>query len=646
MKKTKLELTWIGKDKRPKLEPRILLEDSELSYHASHRMSDDDIFDNRLIFGDNLLALKALEQEFSGKVKCVFIDPPYNTGSAFTHYDDGLEHSIWLGLMRDRLEIIKRLLAEDGSLWITISDDEVHYLKVLCDEIFGRPNFINEISINIKNVAGASGGGEDKKLKKNIEYILIYAKDYMQLETFKSSYTYTPIIELVEQYREEGRSWKYTTALTYEGDKEFIGSTLDGDGNEIKIYKRINPIFKSINAIMQEESLTEEEAYKKYALKLFQTQMPQSSIRPRVMEKVQSLDLNHDFYSIEYVPRSGRNKGTIYEQFYKGDSFRLLAWLKDVSEEIDGTIYKKDMQGNYWDFVRETKNLSKEGGVQFPNGKKPEALIHQIFDICTNKGDLVLDSFAGSGTTGAVAQKMGRRWIMVELGDHIHTHIIPRLHRVIDGTDQGGISQAVGWQGGGGFRYYRLAPTLIVNDKWGNPIINPAYNPTMLAEAIAGLEGFTYAPSDTLWWQHGYSTENDYIYVTTQSLSADQLQALSDEVGKERNLLVCCGAYRGVTAEQATERFPNLTIKKIPKMVLQRCEWGHDDYSLNIANLPMAEPESLPEQPAKPNKKTSSKKATKKTTAKTATENAMTGQQALFGLEGLEDNSEKGVSNE
>ena len=610
-KKTKLELTWIGKDKRPKLEPRILLEDMDKSYHASQRFSADDIFDNRLIFGDNLLALKALEQEFSGKVKCVFIDPPYNTGSAFTHYDDGLEHSIWLGLMRDRLEIIKRLLAENGSLWITISDDEVHYLKVLCDEIFGRPNFINEISINIKNVAGASGGGEDKKLKKNIEYILIYAKDYMQLETFKSSYTYTPIIELVEQYREEGRSWKYTTALIYEGDKEFIGSTLDGDGNEIKIYKRINPIFKSINAIMQEENLTEEEAYKKYALSLFQTQMPQSSIRPRVMEKVQSLDLNHDFYSIEYVPRSGRNKGTIYEQFYKGDSFRLLAWLKDVSEEIDGTLYKKDMQGNYWNFVRETKNLSKEGGVQFPNGKKPEALIHQIFDMCTNKGDLVLDSFAGSGTTGAVAHKMGRRWIMVELGDHIHTHIIPRLHKVIDGTDQGGISQTVGWQGGGGFRYYRLAPTLIVNDKWGNPIINPDYNPAMLAEAIAKLEGFTYQPSETLWWQHGYSTERDFIYVTTQTLSADQLQALSEEVGADRSLLVCCAAYRGVTADKATERFPNLTIKKIPKMVLERCEWGHDDYSLNIANLPIAEPDinNEPEKPKKIKKTTTKKQA-------------------------------------
>ena len=247
--------------------------------------------------------------------------------------------------------------------------------------------------------------------------------------------------------------------------------------------------------------------------------------------------------------------------------------------------------------------------MQFPNGKKPEALIKQIFDMCTEKGDLVLDSFAGSGTTGAVAHKMGRRWIMVELGDHIHTHIIPRLHKVIDGTDQGGISQTVGWQGGGGFRYYRLAPTLIVNDKWGNPIINPDYNPAMLAEAIAKLEGFTYQPSETLWWQHGYSTERDFIYVTTQTLSTNQLQALSDEVGADRTLLICCAAYRGVTADKATERFPNLTIKKIPKMVLERCEWGHDDYSLNIANLPIAEPDiSTPTQPPKKTKKATTKK--------------------------------------
>ncbi len=323
---------------------------------------------------------------------------------------------------------------------------------------------------------------------------------------------------------------------------------------------------------------------------------------------------------------------------------RIKRFLTDVKDGITSmTIWTYEEVGHNQDAKKEVKEFNSNDVFDTP---KPERLIERILTLATNKGDLVLDSFAGSGTTGAVAHKMGRRWIMVELGDHIHTHIIPRLHRVIDGTDQGGISQAVSWQGGGGFRYYRLAPTLIVNDKWGNPIINPDYNAAMLAEAIAGLEGFTYAPSDTLWWQHGYSTENDYIYVTTQSLSADQLQALSDEVGKERNLLVCCAAYRGVTAEQATERFPNLTIKKIPKMVLQRCEWGHDDYSLNIANLPMAEPDiSVTKEKPKSNKKTGSKKTTK-TTAKAKNENATTGQQALFGLEGLEDNSEKGVSNE
>ena len=219
---------------------------------------------------------------------------------------------------------------------------------------------------------------------------------------------------------------------------------------------------------------------------------------------------------------------------------------------------------------------------------KPERLLQRIIHIATNPGDLVLDSFAGSGTTGAVAHKMGRRWIMVELGEHCHTHIIPRLQKVIDGEDQGGISKAVNWQGGGGFRYFRLAPTLIVNDKWGNQIINPDYNPEMLAEAMAKLEGFTYQPSPTLWWQHGHSSENDYLYVTTQTLSAAQLQALAEEVGAGRSLLICCSAWRGITLQEAAERFPNLTLKKIPKMVRERCEWGQDDYSLNVANLPMA----------------------------------------------------------
>src|ERR1700677_2990856 len=141
-KRLKLELTWIGKENRPRLEPRILLEEADKSHHAKTRVTDHDIFDNRLIFGDNLIALKALEQEFAGKVKCIFIDPPYNTGSAFAQYDDGIEHSIWLSLMRDRMEILRRLLLEEGSLWATLDDNEAHYFKILGDEVFGRDCFI------------------------------------------------------------------------------------------------------------------------------------------------------------------------------------------------------------------------------------------------------------------------------------------------------------------------------------------------------------------------------------------------------------------------------------------------------------------------------------------------------------------------
>ena len=204
---------------------------------------------------------------------------------------------------------------------------------------------------------------------------------------------------------------------------------------------------------------------------------------------------------------------------------------------------------------------------------------------------MVLDSFAGSGTTGAVAQKMGRRWIMVELGEHCHTHIIPRLQKVIDGEDQGGISKAVNWQGGGGFRYYRVAPSLLEQDAWGRWVVNKDYNPEMLTQAICKLEGFTYAPSDTVFWQQGFSTETDFIYVTTQTLSLEQLQVLSDDVGQDRTLLVCCSAFRC-----KADRFANLTLKKIPKMVLNRCEWAHDDYSLNVENLPMQEREKLPGQ--------------------------------------------------
>ena len=180
---------------------------------------------------------------------------------------------------------------------------------------------------------------------------------------------------------------------------------------------------------------------------------------------------------------------------------------------------------------------------------------------------------------------MGRRWIMVELGEHCHTHIIPRLKKVIDGEDPGGITKAVNWKGGGGFRYYRLAPSLLEKDKWDNWVINKTYNSAMLAEALCKLEGFIYAPSDSVYWQHGHSTERDFIYVTTANLTHDQLQQLSDEVGADRSLLVLCTAFRA-----RADRYPNLTVKKIPRAVLARCEWGHDDYSLRVENLPHALP--------------------------------------------------------
>jgi adenine-specific DNA-methyltransferase len=267
----------------------------------------------------------------------------------------------------------------------------------------------------------------------------------------------------------------------------------------------------------------------------------------------------------------------------KGDAKpSLKRFLTDVQTGmVSKALWFRDEVGDNEQAKKEAKVLNEEDIFATP---KPERLIERVIQISTNKGDLVVDSFSGSGTTGAVAHKMGRKWIMIELGDHCHTHIVPRLKKVIDGEDQGGISKAVNWQGGGGFRYYRLAPSLLEQDRWGRWVISKDYDAAMLAEAICKLEGFTYAPSDTEWGNHGYSTEQDRIYVTTQTLSVEQLQALSDEVGEDYSVLVCCSAFRC-----KADRFPNLTLKKIPKMVLSRCEYGHDDYSLNVENLPMQE---------------------------------------------------------
>lgn len=249
------------------------------------------------------------------------------------------------------------------------------------------------------------------------------------------------------------------------------------------------------------------------------------------------------------------------------------------------SLWHYEFAGTNQDAKKEIKALF---GTKLFDTPKPEKLISIILQIATNPGDLVLDSFLGSGTTAAVAHKMGRRWIGVELGDHCYTHCKVRLDKVIDGTDAGGITKAVDWKGGGGYRFYELAPTLIKKDDWGQPVINSEFNPEMLAEAVCKLEGFTYAPSESEYFIHGKSTERDYIYVTTTYLKAEHLRALGELVGPERTLLVCCKGF------ETGVKVPNLTVKKIPQAVLDKCEYGHDDYSLNVKNLPMAAKE--PEQ--------------------------------------------------
>ncbi|MGF7157679.1 site-specific DNA-methyltransferase [Bartonella heixiaziensis] len=518
--KQKLELTWIGKEKRPKLEPRILLEDLEKSYHAPHQVSAQDIFDNKLIFGDNLLALKALEQEYTGKVKCIYIDPPYNTGNAFEHYEDGLEHSIWLSLMRDRLELLHHLLAEDGSIWISIDDDEQAYLKVLMDEIFGRKNFINNI-IWQKKYAPQN---DAKWLSDNHDFVMVYAKD----KTVWRPNLLPRSADMDARYKNPDND----SRGPWKSDNLSVKTM-----NLKDVYEIVTPSGRSV--------------------------MPPAGTSWRVSKQkfAKLLEDNRVWFG-----PTGSNVPSMK---------RFLSEVKNGM--VSMTVWPYQEVGHNQDAKKEAKVFNSDNVFATP---KPERLMERIIQLATNSGDLVLDSFAGSGTTGAVAHKMGRKWIMIELGEHCHTHIIPRLKQVIDGTDQGGISKNVNWQGGGGFRYYRLAPSLLQKDPWGQWIIRREYNAAMLSEAMCKHMGFTYAPDENHYWMQGYSTETDYIYVTTNAMTHEQLRVLREEVGPHRTLLICCSAF-----DTKPETFENLTLTKIPRAVLEKCEWGRDDYSLNVANL-------------------------------------------------------------
>ena len=551
---TKLELTWIGKyDRKMPVEPRILIENPAYSYgvpEAGVLPNGKPWKGNMLIHGDNLLALKALEQNFSNAVKCIYIDPPYNTGNAFEHYDDGLEHSIWLDLMYQRVTILHSLLSEDGAFCLHLDDGEVHYAKVICDEIFGRNNFIATVAIRSSTPSGVKTAHKNKKLIKQKDLMLVYKKS--------DALTINP------QYV---RKQAFDTHFNYfvDKDKEIVKPFLDvliengilAVGSKLSDFNINNPKHRQF--------------YLKNAASICQTQSFKNEEIKQASRKLAD--------KVMFV-----NKGLPEEMmFYNGRQ------LTPLSNSINKVLYHGSfvedisiLLCDFWDDV-DFQNTQHEGGIDFPNSKKPEMLVTRILSLFTNKPeDVVLDSFLGSGTTAAVAHKMHRRYIGVELGNHAYTHCYERLKKVVDGSDQGGVSKALNWHDGGGFKFYELAPSLLKEDAYGRLVINQEYNADMLAAAMAKQEGFVYEPSVDVYWKQGHSSESDYIYTTTQFVTVEVLAGIADQMAEGESLLVCCTAFQ----KECRGMFPNITVKKIPQMLLGKCEFNHDDYSLNIVALP------------------------------------------------------------
>jgi adenine-specific DNA-methyltransferase len=539
----KLELTWIGKGDEPKLEPRILIENPEYSY-------GDPTTENILIHGDNLLALKALEQDFAGKVKCIYIDPPYNTGNAFEYYDDGVEHSLWLNLMHQRIKILYNLLSKDGAFCIHLDDQEIHYAKVICDDIFGRDNFLNSLSIRDSHPSGLKLASKEKTIIKTKSQILLYRK--------------TRELRIRPIYQK-----RYNWDTHY---NTFMGNDLKPKSlKSVLIEQKI-----IVNDFKIDEDALKNKAFREFCFnnrdKIFQStkELPDIPKNESLINRdvvVKYLDANN----VENFALNGRRL------------FPLLKSIQDVG--IDGQINEDfaKLLCDFWDDV-DFNNTQNEGGVKFPASKKPEFLVGRILTMFSNKNDIVLDSFLGSGTTAAVAHKMKRKYIGIELGDHAKTHCYPRLKEVING-DQGGVSKDVNWQGGGGFKFYTLAPSLLKQDKFGNWVISQEYNPDMLAAAMAKQEGFTYLPNEDKFWKQGNSSENDYIFTTTQFITVETLDSIHDDMQEGESILICCKAFQ----KECKSKYPNITLKKIPQMLLDRCEFGKEDYSLNIVNLPTEE---------------------------------------------------------
>ncbi len=516
----KLELTWYGKDEPIRVEPRLLIENTELSNTAA-----DPDTENMLIHGDNLLALKALEAKYAGQVKCIYIDPPYNTGSAFEHYDDNLEHSIWLNLMRSRLQILRNLLAKDGSIWVSIDDDEGHYLKVLCDEIFGRSNFVSTVIWEKKYTIA----NDAKWLSDNHDFILVYALN---------------------------KTVWFPNRLprTAEMDKAY-----KNPDNHPKGPWKATPLHAKSGSVAS--------AAFSYTFKNGVIFTPPAGTFSRYSaESLAKMDDNNEIWFGKDGTAIPSRKTFLCDLRQQGIPAR--------------TVWRFDEVGHNHEAREEVKQFNEQSVFATP---KPERLIERVLTLGSNPGDLVLDSFLGSGTTAAVAQKMGRRWIGVEMGNHAYTHCKVRMDKVIAGEDPGGITKAQNWQGGGGYRFYEVAPTLINKDPFDEYVINEDYDANMLAAAVALHEGFRYQPDGDLFWKQSVGNENSYLFVTTRHLNSPYLDSIKDTMEEGEYLIIACRSFDS----GLDKAYDNITVKKIPQMLLERCEFGKADYNLNIVHPPV-----------------------------------------------------------
>ena len=536
-------MTWVGKYEEEKLEPRILIEDKSKSY-------GDPNTENMLIHGDNLLALKALENDYSGKIQCIYVDPPFNTGQAFDFYDDDLEHSIWLDLIYKRIKILYGLLKEDGLFWIHLDDVEVHYCKIMLDEIFNRSNFVSHITYERSAVAGLGQGGY---LVNTTEHILLYKKSILPE---KENLSYAELgLNIIKRYNHYVSNFG-TRKLV----KEFVAKS---NGEKVKIYEHSDVEIETIslkNITEREEEIRQQ--FVKHIDTLFRGNRVQkeNEFQNDIIAGMEK----GKFYSVDYVPSRGKYRNQETTLYYS--NCELLSWLKDTSSVEDGRITKSQKMTTLWKHGEIPKaDIANEGGVYFPRSKKPEQLLKRIIEMSTKEGDYVLDSFLGSGTTAATAHKMGRKWIGIEMGEHAYSHCQKRLCNVIDG-EQTGISKSVNWHGGGGFKFYELAEPLLVKNKV-LPVyqINPSYTWDMVCEAICKIEGFTYEPSGEF---QGHSSENRFIHITEEFVNTKYVMSIMKNLGDKQSLLIYC------KKNQADMILPeNVEVKKIPKDLLDKCNF-------------------------------------------------------------------------